>query len=101
MAGEVQARPCPPSGTGGLMSMLTPDSLDPIRSDATAYVGVHHVAPFARGSGAVAAHAARGAGRDHAVADADRGSASQPLRPPFRTSRRRSPATGDRGHRAV
>ena len=23
------ARPCPPSGTGGLMSLLTPDSLDP------------------------------------------------------------------------
>jgi hypothetical protein len=33
------------------MALLTPDSLDPIRNDATAYAGVHHVAPFARGSG--------------------------------------------------
>jgi hypothetical protein len=74
------ARPCPPSGTGRLMSMLTPDSLDPIRNDATACAGVHHVASFARRSGAVAAHAARGAGRDHAFANVDRDAAAQPLR---------------------
>ena len=95
------ARPRPPSGTGGLMPLLTPDSLDPIRNDASACVGVHHVASFAQRSGAVAALAARGAGRDHALADVDRGAAAQPLRPPFGTSRRRSPATRGRGHRAV
>ena len=41
------AHPCPPSGTGGLMLMLTPDSLDPIRNGNSACTGVHHVASFA------------------------------------------------------
>src|SRR3954466_5443687 len=83
------------------MALLTPDSFDPSRNDASACVGVYHVALFARRSGAVAAHAARGAGRDHAFADADRGAAAQPLRPPFGTSRRGGAATAGGGHRAI
>src|SRR3954468_2682308 len=83
------------------MPPLTPDSLDPIRNDDSAFRCVHRSTPFARRSSAVAAHAARGAGRDHTFADADRGTVAQPLWPPFGTSRRRSAATRDGGHRAV
>src|SRR3954452_20199157 len=84
-----------------VMTLITPDSLDLIRNDESALRRVHRSAPFARRSGAVAALAARGAGRDHALADANRGSAAQPLRPPFGTSRRRGAATGHRGRRAI
>src|SRR4051795_3612290 len=84
-----------------VMTLITPDSLDLICNDEAALRRVHRSAPFARRSGAVAALAARGAGRDHALADANRGSAAQPLRPPFGTSRRRGAATGHRGRRAI
>src|SRR3954468_22991916 len=84
-----------------VMTLITPDSLDLICNDEAALRRVHRSAPFARRSGAVAALAARGAGRDHALADANRGSAAQPLRPPFGPSRRRGAATGHRGRRAI
>src|SRR3954447_11251810 len=62
-----------------VMTLITPDSLELIRNDESALRRVHRSAPFARRSGAVAALAARGAGRDHALADANRVSAAQPL----------------------
>ncbi len=81
--------------------MLTQDSLGPIRNDAAASRRVHRPDSPARRSGNVAADPARGTGRDRTAATADRGFATQPVRSPLRTARRRSIPARRRGPGAV